>query len=192
LLFFRRNSLPLNGNRVNGRRSAAQCDFVDVACTVDVLQRQRVDADSDADNGRSDAGAGADPCRGSRHEGRLQHSRDARTSQPLSHRSDAALRRHSLAVRGTVPPMLDNSLYTIKTRSTGTVHTSAKARLTSVADRHQNLIICSPVHCQPSLKISCKSVWKFLCRVANRQTDRQTDKQRRLHILLGGGNKNVK
>jgi len=51
------------------------------------------------------------------------------------------------------------------TRSTGTVHTSANARLTSVAiririrdpDRHQNLIICSLTHCQPFLKISCKS-----------------------------------
>jgi len=65
------------------------------------------------------------------------------------------------------------------TRSIGTVHTSAKARFTSVAidpDRHQNLIICSLAHCQPSLKISCKSVWKFLHKVANRQTDRQTNK----------------
>ena len=83
-----------------------------------------------------------------------------------------------------------------KVRSTGTVHTSAKARLTSVAisvpppselvqDRHQNLIICSLVHCQPSLRISCKSVGKFLRKVANRQTDIQ----RRKHNLLGGGNK---
>ena len=77
------------------------------------------------------------------------------------------------------------------TRSTGTVDTSAKARLTSAAirigirDRHQNLNICSLAQCQPSLKISCKSVLKFLCKCANRQTDRQ----RRLHILLGGGNK---
>ena len=71
------------------------------------------------------------------------------------------------------------------TRSTGAVHTSAKARLTGVAirirlrirdpDRHQNLIICSMVHCQPSLKISCKSVQKFLGKVANRQTNRQTN-----------------
>jgi len=38
--------------------------------------------------------------------------------------------------------------------------------------------------CQPSMKISCKSVPKFLCKVA----DRQTDEQRRLHILLGGSN----
>jgi len=68
-----------------------------------------------------------------------------------------------------------------KTRSTGIVHTSAKARLTSVAiriqihdlDRHQNLTICSLAHCQPSLKISRKSAWTFLCKVANRQTDRQ-------------------
>jgi len=63
------------------------------------------------------------------------------------------------------------------TRSTGTVHTSAKACLTSVMiqicdlDSHQNLIICSLAHCQPSLKISCKSVSKFLHKVANRQTD---------------------
>jgi len=63
----------------------------------------------------------------------------------------------------------------LTTRSTGTVHTSAKARLTSLAiwigiriririhdpDRHQNLIICWLAHCQHSLKISCKSVRKF-------------------------------
>ena len=68
------------------------------------------------------------------------------------------------------------------TRSTGTVHTYAKARLTSVAiriqiqirdpDRHQNVIICSMAHCQPSLKIPCKSVKKFFCNVSNRQTNR--------------------
>ena len=77
------------------------------------------------------------------------------------------------------------------------MHTSAKARLKSVAiririrdpDRHQNTIVCSVAHCQSSLKISCKSVLKFLHKVADRQTDRQTDKQRRLHSLLGGGNK---
>jgi len=76
------------------------------------------------------------------------------------------------------------------------VHTSTEACLSSVAiqiwiciqipdpDCHQNLIICSLAHSQPSLKISCKSVQKFLCKVANRQIN----KQRRLHILLGGGN----
>jgi len=68
-------------------------------------------------------------------------------------------------------------------RSTGTVHTSAKARLTSIAmripigirdpDRHQNLIICLVAHCLPCLKISCKPVRKFLRKVANRQTDSQ-------------------
>jgi len=72
----------------------------------------------------------------------------------------------------------------IQTRSTGRVHTSAKACLTSIwiwiqiripdPDHHQNLIICSLAHCQPSLKISCKSVQRFLCKVANGQTDRQT------------------
>jgi len=66
------------------------------------------------------------------------------------------------------------------------MHTSAEARLNSVAiririciripdpDRHQNLIFCSLAHCQRSLKISCKSVRKFLRKVANRQTDKQT------------------
>jgi len=39
-------------------------------------------------------------------------------------------------------------------------------------DHHQNLIICSLAHCQPSLKISCKSIWKFLPKVANRQTNK--------------------
>jgi len=41
-------------------------------------------------------------------------------------------------------------------------------------DGHQNLIVCSVAHCQPSLKISCKSVRKFLHKVANKETDRQT------------------
>ena len=37
-------------------------------------------------------------------------------------------------------------------------------------DHHENLIICSLAHCQPSQKLSCKSVQKFLCKVANRET----------------------
>jgi len=57
------------------------------------------------------------------------------------------------------------------TRSTGTVHTSAKARLTSITiririrnlDRHQNLITCSLAHYQPFRKISCKSVFAQSC-----------------------------
>jgi len=40
-------------------------------------------------------------------------------------------------------------------------------------DRHQNLIIWPK---QPSLRISCKSVRKFLQKVANRQTDWQTSR----------------
>jgi len=93
---------------------------------------------------------------------------------------------------------LFRSSNTVIARSTETVHTSAKARLTSVAirmriricdpDRHQNLTICSLVHCQPSLKISCNSVRKFLRKVANKQTNRQTTKKTIKHILLGGGN----
>jgi len=48
-----------------------------------------------------------------------------------------------------------------------------------------DLIVCSLAHCQSSLKFSCKSVPKFLRKVANRQTK----KQRRLDLLgLGGGN----
>jgi len=71
----------------------------------------------------------------------------------------------------------------INSRTTGTVHTSTKARLTSVAiriwirhpDRRRNVAICSLAHCQRCPKISCKSVQKFLRKVANRQTDRQTN-----------------
>jgi len=44
-------------------------------------------------------------------------------------------------------------------------------------DRHQNLIIRSLAHCQPPLKISCKSVRKFLRKVTNSQTNKQTDKR---------------
>jgi len=58
-------------------------------------------------------------------------------------------------------------------------------------DHHQNLIISSLVHCRPSLKISCKSDRKFLHKIADGQTKEQTDKQQRLHILLGGGNNNL-
>jgi len=53
--------------------------------------------------------------------------------------------------------------------------------------RQQNVIISSLAHCQPSLKISCKSVQKFLRKFAKGQTN----KQRRLDIRLGGGNYGV-
>ena len=66
----------------------------------------------------------------------------------------------------------------IGTRSTGTLHTSAKERLTSVAiriwirdpDRHQNLIICSLAHCQRSLKIYANLFESFCAKLL---TDRQ-------------------
>ena len=71
------------------------------------------------------------------------------------------------------------------TRSPETVHTSTKARFTSITilihmqipnlDRLQNIIICSFDHCRPSLKISCESFRKFLRKVANKQTDKQTN-----------------
>jgi len=75
----------------------------------------------------------------------------------------------------------------LTTRSTGTVHTSAKARLTSVAiriahtDRHQHWIICSFAHCQPSTKFHVNPFGRFCAKLL---TDGQTDKQRRLHNLL--------
>ena len=40
--------------------------------------------------------------------------------------------------------------------------------------RHQNIIICSLAYCQSSMKISCKSIWKFLHKVAERQRNRRT------------------
>ena len=49
-------------------------------------------------------------------------------------------------------------------------------------DRHQNLIVCSLAHCQPSLKISCKSLANFMQSCI--QTNKQTHKQRRLHNSL--------
>jgi len=42
------------------------------------------------------------------------------------------------------------------------------------SDHHKNLITCSSAHCQPSLKISSKSIQKFLCKIANKQ--RNNDK----------------
>ena len=54
-------------------------------------------------------------------------------------------------------------------------------------DRHQNLTVCSLANCQRSLKISYKSVPKFLRKVANRQTNRQANNDY-LHILIGGAN----
>ena len=76
--------------------------------------------------------------------------------------------------------------------------TSVKTPLTSVGiwiwiripnpDRYQNLTICSLAHCQPSLKISCKSVLKFLRSIANRKTARQANNDE--NNLLSGGNKN--
>ena len=74
-----------------------------------------------------------------------------------------------------------------RTISTGTVHTSAKARLTSV-DRHQNLIILftGSLLTFPENFMQIRS--EVLSKVANKQTDRQTDKQGRKHNQLGGCN----
>ena len=77
---------------------------------------------------------------------------------------------------------------TITTRSNGTVHTSVKARLSSVAiririrdpDRHQNLTICLMAYWQSSLKIPCKSIWKFLRKLLR---DKQTDNDENITFL---------
>jgi len=85
----------------------------------------------------------------------------------------------------------------IQTRSNGAVHTSAKARLTSVAiqiriripdpDRHQMLIICSLAYCQPPSKFHADPFESFCAKLlTNRQTDRQTTTKK---DLLGGGNR---
>ena len=50
-------------------------------------------------------------------------------------------------------------------------------------DCHQNLIICSMGHWQPALKILCKSIPKFFRKVANRQTDRQTNNDENITSL---------
>ena len=69
-----------------------------------------------------------------------------------------------------------NLYKTNKTRSIETVKTSAKARLTTlpVPPSGENLITCSSAHCQPFLKMSCKSDWKFLRKVDNRKWQNKT------------------
>jgi len=97
---------------------------------------------------------------------------------------------YSPSVRARPPPSMEESS---NPGSTATVHTSATARVTSVAiririrlqiriwipdpDRHRNLTICSSADCQPSLKISCKSVRNFWRKVANKQKNRSTYRQ---------------
>jgi len=88
--------------------------------------------------------------------------------------------------------------YMIKvlTISTGTVHTSAKTRLTWIGDpdRHQSSIVCSLAHCQLNLpsKFHANPFGSFCAKLlTDKQTDRQTDKQRRLHDLRGGGDKST-
>jgi len=117
------------------------------------------------------------------------------------------LRKITITV--TVIITMTMMIMTMTTRSTRTVQTSTKARLTSEAiwrismssrfrsvnhsvshirdesgkqslypdgdpDCHRNLGICSLAHSQTSMKISCKSVPKFLRKAANRQTKKTT------------------
>ena len=56
-------------------------------------------------------------------------------------------------------------------------------------DHPQNWTTGSLCHARHTLKISERSVHNFLSYVANRQTDKQTNKNRQKHYLLGGGNK---
>jgi len=51
-------------------------------------------------------------------------------------------------------------------------------------DRHRNLSICSLAHSQTSVKISCKSVWKFLrkAEAANRQTESNDENRSSLAV----------
>ena len=56
-------------------------------------------------------------------------------------------------------------------------------------DHSQNLITCSLSHLGHVLKISSKSVHKFLSYLVDKQTHKPTNKSRQKHNLLGGGNK---
>jgi len=78
----------------------------------------------------------------------------------------------SSAIVGTVSVIQTHrTAKVLNYRSSGTVHTSAEARLTSVTiriririrdpDRHQNLIICSSAHCQPSPKFHANPLGSF-------------------------------
>jgi len=64
---------------------------------ADVFQRQRSDADPDPHHRRCHSGAGTDPGGGCRHEGRLQHRRDAGSEESLPSRPTCSL---SLAIQG--------------------------------------------------------------------------------------------
>ena len=57
-------------------------------------------------------------------------------------------------------------------------------------DHFQNFITSSFYLFRHNLKISSKSVHKFLSYLVHKQTDRRTDKPRRKHNLLGGGKNN--
>ena len=54
---------------------------------------------------------------------------------------------------------------------------------------HSQNVIISPLYLfRHILKILSKSVYKFLSLFVHKQTNRPTDKPRRKHNLLGGGN----
>ena len=120
----------------------------------------------------------------------------------LQTRSSIAALAYQMSIRIHIKTRV--VIITLETRNTGKVHTSAMARLTSVAisippsgksvrddESGSGSGSRSPpklISHQPSMKISCKSVRTFLRKVANTQTNRQQMKERRKHILLGGGN----
>ena len=74
-----------------------------------------------------------------------------------------------------------------KTRSTETVHTSAKARLTTVATKIQSFVHCHIAIANLPWKFQAYPFRRFAAKLlTDRQTNKQTNKQTtRLHILLG-------
>jgi len=86
---------------------------------------------------------------------------------------------HNISILGIPPEGVE--VIIITNRSSGTVYTSAKARLTSYAPPKFNHLFTGQLPTFPE-----NFRWEVLHKVANRQTDRQTNKQRWLHILLGG------
>jgi len=81
---------------------------------------------------------------------------------------------------------------------TGTVHTSAKTRLTGITiriririswpDRHQNLIVCSMAHCLLSWKFRANPFGSFCAKLlTDKQTNRQTNNDDYISSLVEVG-----
>jgi len=81
---------------------------------------------------------------------------------------------HNISILGIPPEGVE--VIIITNRSSGTVYTSAKARLTSYAPPKFNHLFTGqlPTFAENFMQIRSE----VFAQVANRQTDRQTDKQR--------------